>query len=305
MLILLVLYLIFVTEAFAHKIIICHVPPGNPENMQTLEVDESSLKGHLDNNGKLHKYDYWGPCKNSTIHIHCAGMCNTGIFHPGVCDGCDEIIVSGSYIGTDKKEHYFGVPTVNSPIILKSREFPVPLNSYNELYDKLVPPNVSVPVTGSTVREKRSHIFISEIEINLTSDYSNARYFFDFCTRHDMNEPVYQHLLSVDIHTREKTNNGHGKIGGPYFQNNALMYYLTPLTICNNAFPILTEMDALPVTAGNINDITNINIGFDNCQFRMHLFESIMDEENHNLPAKRLRQLDTATFDFNVKIQDI
>ena len=32
-----------------HKIAICHIPPGNPENMQTIEVDEHSvtLEAHL------------------------------------------------------------------------------------------------------------------------------------------------------------------------------------------------------------------------------------------------------------------
>jgi hypothetical protein len=45
------------------KVVICHVPPGNPENAHTITVSENALKGHLDNNGKLHGLDYYGECK--------------------------------------------------------------------------------------------------------------------------------------------------------------------------------------------------------------------------------------------------
>lgn len=45
------------------KVTICHVPPGNPENAHTITVSENALKGHLDNNGKLHGLDYYGECK--------------------------------------------------------------------------------------------------------------------------------------------------------------------------------------------------------------------------------------------------
>lgn len=45
------------------KVVLCHVPPGNPGNAHTLRVSESALKGHLDNNGKLHGLDYLGVCE--------------------------------------------------------------------------------------------------------------------------------------------------------------------------------------------------------------------------------------------------
>ena len=40
-----------------HKVTICHVPPGNPDNAQTIEVDEASGSGH-----RNHPGDYEGPC---------------------------------------------------------------------------------------------------------------------------------------------------------------------------------------------------------------------------------------------------
>ena len=46
------------------KVVICHVPPGNPENAHRVEVNKNGLKGHLDNNGKLHGLDYFGECKS-------------------------------------------------------------------------------------------------------------------------------------------------------------------------------------------------------------------------------------------------
>ena len=39
------------------KVIICHVPPGNPENAHTITISVNALKNHLD-----HHDDYCGPC---------------------------------------------------------------------------------------------------------------------------------------------------------------------------------------------------------------------------------------------------
>lgn len=46
------------TKPVDRKVTICHVPPGNPENAQTIEVDANGWNGH-DN----HKGDYEGACK--------------------------------------------------------------------------------------------------------------------------------------------------------------------------------------------------------------------------------------------------
>lgn len=43
-----------------HKVVICHVPPGNPENAHEIEVDEEGWNGH-DN----HPGDYEGLCRPS------------------------------------------------------------------------------------------------------------------------------------------------------------------------------------------------------------------------------------------------
>lgn len=39
---------------------ICHRPPGNPSNGQTLELPKSAAKAHL----KQHKFDSKGPCED-------------------------------------------------------------------------------------------------------------------------------------------------------------------------------------------------------------------------------------------------
>jgi LPXTG-motif cell wall-anchored protein len=48
-------------HAEPHKVTICHVPPGNPDNPLTLEVDAEGWNGH-----KNHPDDYEGPCQGST-----------------------------------------------------------------------------------------------------------------------------------------------------------------------------------------------------------------------------------------------
>ena len=49
------------------KIIICHKPPGNPTNAQTIEVNASAVKAHLDHG------DSMGPCEgdvgNSSVNV--------------------------------------------------------------------------------------------------------------------------------------------------------------------------------------------------------------------------------------------
>jgi len=43
-----------------HKVTICHYPPGNPGNPQTISIDKSALETHLSLHG-----DYEGPCTES------------------------------------------------------------------------------------------------------------------------------------------------------------------------------------------------------------------------------------------------
>jgi hypothetical protein len=51
-----VIYL-FCTVAFAQeKITICHLPPGNPENMHTITISQNALQAHLAHG------DYEGEC---------------------------------------------------------------------------------------------------------------------------------------------------------------------------------------------------------------------------------------------------
>lgn len=48
-----------------HKVVICHVPPGNPNNPQTICISQNALNPHLATTWDLHGGDYCGPC--STI----------------------------------------------------------------------------------------------------------------------------------------------------------------------------------------------------------------------------------------------
>lgn len=40
------------------KVVICHVPPGNPDNPQTIAVDPDDAEDHLANHE-----DFLGPCE--------------------------------------------------------------------------------------------------------------------------------------------------------------------------------------------------------------------------------------------------
>jgi hypothetical protein len=44
-------------EPEGHKITICHIPPGNPENMHEITVDESAAQAHFEEHG-----DFAGLC---------------------------------------------------------------------------------------------------------------------------------------------------------------------------------------------------------------------------------------------------
>ena len=58
----LVLSTVLLSPGDDHKIEICHVPPGNPANAHTVEVDRSSWnEGHSPHNS--HSLDYVGACR--------------------------------------------------------------------------------------------------------------------------------------------------------------------------------------------------------------------------------------------------
>ena len=67
------------------KITICHVPPGETDNAQTITLSINSLKnGHLQEDHHLHNLDYIGSCKppkESPIHIvsGCTGSHRTAL----------------------------------------------------------------------------------------------------------------------------------------------------------------------------------------------------------------------------------
>ncbi len=61
--IMLLAFVVPVAAANDDKVTICHVPPGNPENVQTITIDEHALQAHLgDNEEGLHGGDYRGEC---------------------------------------------------------------------------------------------------------------------------------------------------------------------------------------------------------------------------------------------------
>ncbi len=47
----------------SEQVTICHIPPGNPENAQTLTVSIMAWNGHLRNNGGNHNGCHLGACE--------------------------------------------------------------------------------------------------------------------------------------------------------------------------------------------------------------------------------------------------
>jgi len=54
-----VLFTGLLTALASAQVTICHVPPGNPENAQTITVGEPAVEAHLTN----HSWDHLGPCE--------------------------------------------------------------------------------------------------------------------------------------------------------------------------------------------------------------------------------------------------
>ena len=73
---LLVAVLAFGAPAFAAKVQICHVPPGDPANFHTITVSESALQAHLGHG------DLLGSCFS-----HCDQLCDDG--NACTVDACD------------------------------------------------------------------------------------------------------------------------------------------------------------------------------------------------------------------------
>jgi len=48
----------FILKADHHKVDLCHVPPGNPENVHTINIALPAATAHL----ALHSGDYLGKC---------------------------------------------------------------------------------------------------------------------------------------------------------------------------------------------------------------------------------------------------
>ena len=42
-----------------HKVLICHIPPGNPDNRHEILVDSHAVEAHVNNHG-----DTIGPCQS-------------------------------------------------------------------------------------------------------------------------------------------------------------------------------------------------------------------------------------------------
>ena len=53
-----------VTQSGVEKVTICHIPPGNPGNAQTITVGEPAVAAHIAEHG-----DTIGPCAEPTTHL--------------------------------------------------------------------------------------------------------------------------------------------------------------------------------------------------------------------------------------------
>lgn len=74
------------------KILICHVPPGNPNARHTLSVDVAGWKnGHKSGTGKRHRRDYLGPCDGdgaAGTKVVCSCQAYSGV--SAALDACSE-----------------------------------------------------------------------------------------------------------------------------------------------------------------------------------------------------------------------
>ncbi len=64
------------TPAWAAKVKVCHVPPGNPSNFHTITIDDNAVQAHLAHG------DLLGSC-----FAHCDQLCDDG--NPCTIDACD------------------------------------------------------------------------------------------------------------------------------------------------------------------------------------------------------------------------
>jgi hypothetical protein len=69
-------FLAFSAPAWAAKVQICHVPPGNPANFHTITVNENALQAHLGHGDLL-----------GTCFAHCDQLCDDG--NACTIDACD------------------------------------------------------------------------------------------------------------------------------------------------------------------------------------------------------------------------
>ncbi len=74
--ILLFAFLALSAPAWAAKVQVCHIPPGNPSNFHTITINENALQAHLAHG------DLAGPCS-----AHCSQLCDDG--DACTIDACD------------------------------------------------------------------------------------------------------------------------------------------------------------------------------------------------------------------------
>ncbi len=68
----------------SEKITICHIPPGNPTNGQTLTVSINAWNGHLNNNGGHYNGCLMGTCAENGIDEGISGGSSSGGGSPSV-----------------------------------------------------------------------------------------------------------------------------------------------------------------------------------------------------------------------------
>lgn len=153
---LLLLFVMFASvQAFAgEKITICHIPPGNPDNPQTLSVSENAYRGHFDNNGVSHHGDYLGPCVPKSVSATFY-PCNVGITHES---SFNETSSSHDYITYSYKN-------LSNNNVKNSQVLEAPANSYAKAFGR------------RAAFGKR----LLDVRVNLSSELMGTKYFIDFC----------------------------------------------------------------------------------------------------------------------------
>lgn len=140
-----------------HKVLVCHIPKGNPANAHTICIDYHGVQAHLD----LHGGDYLGPCGNS--YPNCGGQIQKNKISKGNING---ELFTNTGNSSDKDLNLYPNPTQNQLFVQLSVGIntPVQIQLFN---------SVGKPIFNQNYVSNED-LFVTPISVE---NYSNGLYF--------------------------------------------------------------------------------------------------------------------------------